>query len=555
MTRPPEDRSPPDAEDRSDSVVEVLAASDPDAVESKAPQTSPKPRGLRVPPRRAFWGSFLLLFVVSALWSIGNPLIAAVDEASHAIKAAASARLEFSLDSRGQPSGLGYADVPEIYDQLIDQQYCIAFQPDTTANCQPEFTGDLGADSDALTSAALYNPLYYFIVGLPSLLPAGEYTVYLMRLVSALLASFLAAQAIRTIAEIRRSHWLLIGAIASMTPMVFYLSSAINPQSVEIMGALTLWLTLLATLRDPQPHLLTRRLARITIATVLFVNARGLGPVYLLIIIVAAIAVSPRVNLVAVIKERRSWPYIAMCGIGSIIAVIWIFTEGSLPIGKTVINPEYVGRNIILITAGQTSEYLEGMFGVFGWLDTRLPGWLLFMIAGHITVSVLAGFALGSWRSRLVIAGLAALVIVLPVAAQFMQAKYLGIFWQGRYALPLAMGVPILAGFAMLKPSEQIPLWINRRILGMVLTVWTGIQIASFGVNLHRYVNGFNGSWYQILPSSWLPPLHPYLLMLLTVAGWAALSWFLLGVPEVQREEAKPEIDAVTKADSPQLAK
>ena len=50
---------------------------------------------------------------------------------------------------------------------------------------------------------------------------------------------------------------------------------------------------------------------------------------------------------------------------------------------------------------------------------------------------------------------LAGLVILLPIYAEYGQAHFIGQFWQGRYGLPIAVGVPLLAGFAVQGPGNR----------------------------------------------------------------------------------------------------
>ncbi|MEO5832402.1 MAG: hypothetical protein ABIR83_03405, partial [Nakamurella sp.] len=43
-------------------------------------------------PRRAYWASFVLLGLVTGLWSLASPLMAGLDEPAHLIKAASVVR-------------------------------------------------------------------------------------------------------------------------------------------------------------------------------------------------------------------------------------------------------------------------------------------------------------------------------------------------------------------------------------------------------------------------------------------------------------------------------
>lgn len=479
-------------------------------------------------PRGIFWLSFVAMLLVTSGWVLGNPLIASVDEASHATKAAATVRGQWLPDTEGQPAGAGEAQVPELFEQAIELQFCIAFEPDQPASCQPELVGDLGDETEVVTTAAAYNPLYYAVVGVPSLLPIGEHTLYLMRLMGAVLGSVLFAVAVRTVAEVPRSHWLVYGLLAATTPMVIYLSSAVNPQTTEVVGGITLWVCLLTTLRYPDRDLLVRRLARIAVVGILFVNSRGISPLFLAVMVVAVLLASPWSSVVGVVRDRRSWPWIALAALGSVAAVLWILLAGALPTVDRVMNPDLVGLPIVVTTLGQTSYYLQSMIGIFGWLDTTLPGWLYYLFAGAVGLLVGLGLALARARVVLAMVGTAFVVLALPVAVQYFQARYLGVIWQGRYMLPLAVGIPVLAGFAVQARDRDLPLWLDRRVLRLAVLVVAGGHVVAYAVNLHRYVNGASGEWIGWSDSSWLPPVGPWVLLAVYAVAWVVVAVALL---------------------------
>ncbi len=487
-------------------------------------------------PRQVFWSTFGLLFTVTALWSLASPPMAGLDEPAHAIKAAGVVRGDligtpFAGDPTAPPiaasqqSGRGLVDVTALFAQLNDLPTCFAFRSDVPASCLPALVADPDAAAVAMTSASRYNPLYYAVVGLPSLLPGSAATVHLMRLVSALLAAALLAAAFRTVAELPRSLWPAVATTVAITPMVVFLDSTVNPQAAELAGGLTVWVTLLAVLRAPDPALLRRRLARLTIATVFFVNARGLGPVFLAVIVVAAVLCSPVPALVSVLRDRRAWPFLGLCTAAVLAAVGWILAVGSLVTAPTVNFPEYADAATILeLTLGRTSDYVDQSLGLFGWQDVTLPGWTYQALAATVLCVVAAGFAVGRGRDRLVMLLLASAAVVVPLVAHYTQARYIGPFWQGRYILPLVFGVPVVAGFALYERAEGIPSWITRRLAGWALAAVAALQTVAYAVNLHRYVNGRDGSWFGLDPGAWRPPLPPVVLLALTTLGWAAVA-------------------------------
>ncbi len=484
----------------------------------------PEARSRSLSPRWVFWLTFILLFFVTGLWSVAGPLMSALDEPAHTVKAAAVIRGELLADEPADTPGRGLVQVPELFDQTITLPNCFVFNNEMTAACQPELSGDLGVETEALTTAARYNPIFYALVGIPSLFSSSELTLYLMRLVVALLTSLMAALTIRTVTELGRSHWVMLGTVVSITPMVIFLSASVNPQSVEIAGALLVWVGMLAVLREPDKALLGRRLARVTLGAMFFANARGLGPFFLAMVLIAVVLCSPWRNLLIVVKDRTSWLWIGLSGAAVAFALGWILYAGSLDSTGAVVFPELVGKNVLKQTIDATSDYIRQTIGVFGWQDTPMPYWTYLIGAAILLFVVFIAMATGRFVDRLVMLGLAAVVLIFPLVSHYLQARYIGVFWQGRYILPLAIGVPLLAGFAILGPGRQIPLWINRRILGSLLLSVAGLQAFAFTINLHRYVNGWSGGWFRTDARTWFPPIHPLLLVGLSVLGWLLMA-------------------------------
>ena len=155
-------------------------------------ETTKGPRGSRARPRKAFWLTLVAAFLIIGSWSVANPIMAAPDEPAHAVKAAATVRGQLFADESSYNPGRGDFEVPELFRQLWTVP-CFGFQPETTPTCFGGFSGDLSAPSESTSHVARYNPLYYAIVGLPSLLPLSPSTVIYMRLVGAALNALLIA--------------------------------------------------------------------------------------------------------------------------------------------------------------------------------------------------------------------------------------------------------------------------------------------------------------------------------------------------------------------------
>jgi hypothetical protein len=172
-----------------------------------------------------------------------------------------------------------------------------------------------------------------------------------------------------------------------------------------------------------------------------------------------------------------------------------------------------------------TFTYLNEMIGHLGWLDIPLSG----VVIGAWAVAVLGlvGFAaaVGTGRQRLALAGTAVAVLVLPILAEVVSGPTVGLAWQGRYGLPLAVGLPITAAWILVgrpqpvvAPDLDVPP--TRSVLALgggvaIAAVVAGGQLVALIRLLDRYAAG--------LPSGVLVAFHtdgglgPF--------GWRASAW------------------------------
>lgn len=112
-------------------------------------------------PLRTFFASWILLSVIAVLWSLATPLAAVPDEPAHVMKAAFVVRGEFI----GRLSSFGsYVDLPR-YVHWTNLQACYARQPDVSADCIKDVPGNPWTTVLTTTTAGLYNPVYYVLVG------------------------------------------------------------------------------------------------------------------------------------------------------------------------------------------------------------------------------------------------------------------------------------------------------------------------------------------------------------------------------------------------------
>ena len=347
-----------------------------------------------------------------------------------------------------------------------------------------------------------------------------------------------------------------LGLYVALAPEAYFLSSSVNPAGFEIMTAICLW-TLVAIFaleqREDPPKGLVVLLG--VVASV-FVLIRGLSPLWLALAGASlVILVGPRM-LFEQIKRRRD-VQIATGGIvvATLAAATWIFTQGTLdilPVGAAVPKTDST-LQVLRIVSDYIQGWLRETVGILGWLDTELPSvvyqsWYV-IVLGVLIVALVRG----SWRERLVVAGLSALVVIIPVALVTRQAKVLGVVWQGRDTMPLAVGAVIMAvaigggartSLGARRVVQSIDPALRRRITKItmlgVVAVLAIANMLSFYTNMRRYAVGRYGPKFFFLHNQgWSPPTGQVVTLLVyglvTTAFAGALMvwmWFSGGPSE-----------------------
>jgi hypothetical protein len=171
----------------------------------------------------------------------------------------------------------------------------------------------------------------------------------------------------------------------------------------------------------------------------------------------------------------------------------------------------------------QVDRYFE-LIGTFGWNDTPSPVlvyavWTLLLVAAGVVVAVR-----GTAAVRLAFVAVLVLLVGLPAATDAIGIGEVSFVWQGRYGLPLAMGLPVLVLIALTTgpPPRRFDPTAMTRVLVLTLVV---AQAAAFYWTLVRYVAGRPGSW-SAFAGPWSPPGGSVTVLLLLAAGAGALAWW-----------------------------
>jgi hypothetical protein len=481
---------------------------------------------------RTFWIGWALLSLLSTAWAFATPISGSPDEPAHIVKAAAVVRGE--LTGTVGAHGNMYVKVPAYID-YSQAAPCFAFHAKKPASCMAQEPKDGGSDVTSRTLAGLYNPVYYALVGWPSLLFDNVAGIYAMRIVSGVLSSLFLAFSLLMICSWRRPAMPLLSASLATPPMLLFLAGAVNPNAFETATILTVFIATFSILRYPDDFLLAERLTLLAIAAALGVNARGLSPLWLAVAVLTPFIIAKRSTLLAVFRRGISWIAVAVSAAGAAFAVAWLLMTNSLAAASQggALENLYPGAGSsplagFILTLENTFGSAQDMIGDFGWLDTMAPLGVFYAWAGMVGMLLFTALAVGRRRELLLLGAEVGCFVLLPALIQGAYIYSGGIIWQGRYALPLFAILIVGAATIVGENMRTSPVIVNR-LTPMVLLIWAACQWLCFGTVLRRYAVGSEGTIAQLLRApDWVAPggnitwlvVFAMLLGVLIVAWW-----------------------------------
>jgi hypothetical protein len=229
--------------------------------------------------------------------------------------------------------------------------------------------------------------------------------------------------------------------------------------------------------------------------------------------------------------------------------IVWAHALDLLPVG---VKATETGTPLAASILGNTATWLQQMVGIFGWLDTLSP--LLTYLVWYGVVGLFFLLALSSAKARHVAAllVLVAIVIFVPVAISYGQAHRLGIIWQARYIMPMAVGVPLMA-VALVERSVALR-GVRARVATVTCAALALGSFVAFGEALRRYVTGVAGpiDYLHAGHKVWHPPLGALALTIVAfvvIALSAAFVRYLVAIELVRSASGPATLFPVGAAD------
>ena len=503
------------------------------------------------------WGpaiAFVLFALLGTVWALAVPPLSAPDEVAHATKAVAlyAGQLVGSPDATGAlqlalPSGYHYDPAME----------CYLLKGEVPASCAPEWTGDSGGDSFK-NWVANYNPLYYVLVGWPSLLFHGATGLYAMRIVSAVLTAVLLALAVRLAFAAPTRRWLGCAVAFMLSPMVIYLGAVVNPNGAEIAASVALMLGSLRLLEGfgsarsapgsrsvPQPAM-PGALPRwalwvvVVLCASVVANARALGPLWVVILLLIAVLVCGWRPLLRMLRDP--WSYAGLAGIAAagVLSLLWTLRGGSLSSQAVEGDAPLVGSSFLsgfVFMLRHLPDFLQQALGFFGWLDTPLPSPEYWFAIGVIVLVLGIAFLTLRRRDVIVLTIVMAAAVFVPALVQGYSTHQTGLIWQGRYGLFLYLAVGIVAVWLLSRPGERRRAdFLSARVSWLAASGMAAFGVLALVFVLYRYTVGIGATFGSFVlhpewqpPLGWIPLAVVYLLLSAVFVIWAGACGNALG--------------------------
>lgn len=460
------------------------------------------------------------LLLVQVVWILAVPPFRGSDEFDHAFRAAAVARGEWAPEPVAATRGTGaYVTVPTDLVTAAEFQ-CTSLPYTETSDCVGRAAGD--GSMVVSSGAGRYQPVYYWLIGSAALPFDGTAALMVMRAASALLCWLVLVAALWSVSVWSRTRWPAAAVVLSLTPVVMYSTAIVAPNGLELCAAVALWASLLALANGRSRAGSHTGLIAVAVTSGIIVSGlRPMGPLwaFLALVVAASVAATQGGNLRALVRDRKIVAAVAAVGVASLASVTWILRQGSLVVGEAPVSVQVDMAEKVSKVALHLPLWVLQSIAAFP-LRNEPSHPLVYVLMLGVFGALIAITVRASSRSELLlVASVAFVSLALPALLTWRTYETFGTAWQGRYTMPLSIGMVMLCGLILDRR--------DRTAEGKVLLV-AGLCVAVAQILApvlllrdeiaHRLPEG----------TTW-PYVGPVALTLLAVIGMAAVLIGLLG--------------------------
>ena len=467
---------------------------------------------LRLPTSRAWraGAGVLLALAWCITWALGIARYGGPDEPAHVLRAYAVAHGEWVGE---QPDGTelapGYRIVTAPASLASGDPACFRHDSTITPDCAVPSTST--APIRVATSAGINPPLYYAVVGsIARLFGTGATRPGIYRIVAACLNALvlgLAAWRLRPAGFI---------ALAAFSPAAWFLLSVVNPNGFELVLASLAWV---GVLRWTQGHRTPGAALWVSVPMAIAVAARPISLVetVAMVAVAAVLGGRTRPGTPRPWRMRLAWALPLAAAIASV--ALW-----QAVLGAAYVHDPRTAEQVLFLTAVRRSFAIvplnaRELVGSLGWREYWAPpvAQLLWLAVGVVLVGLALRRGTLPKRWWWAVTAWAVALVLAPVAFDVVFFTTIGPIWQGRYSLPVWVGVAMLLSAAAPR--------LSRRSVTPMGAALACAEVITFWAVVRRSTVGTNGSWWFTDAVSVGAPHHPLVLVSVHIALVALLGY------------------------------
>ncbi len=476
---------------------------------------------------------FLFFLALSACWAVIQPVYGIADEPEHVVKALAVAHGTLSGPRTTGQNGYAAMEfkVPEAYSNTT-LWHCYTGNADFSPTCTDSFMSRSSKTVPVVSSAAEYPPLYYGLVGWAGWLFPGPWGILAMRLITALACS--ALMALTALVFVLHKRYVgLVTLLVAATPMMFSFAGSVNPFAPESAAAFLYWATSLSLCNqsDHQPH-------RKILIPLLYLAGFLFGIIrpgsFVWIIPVTFIVALTSISKLSDLRVSHFWHstrHVLTSGlIGTLISISWfIFGMKNRNLGGS---SQPVGGHILSnmrVSFEKTDDFLRQMYGTFGWLELGAPVAVPLLLFALLVVIYARAEPLAT-QVRVPLILTTIVVIFGPTFLEGARASTSGWGFQGRYILPIAIGIPMMIASRTRPQQKQIyPLY----IIAMIAMI---AQAIALNHAMRRYFTGLSKPYLWVFHMSWEGIVGPQVTLISILLVFVSSIYLMLQLRSLESQ-------------------
>lgn len=435
----------------------------------------------RYRPRQVFLCYLVGVLLVQVGWIFAMPPYRGIDEFDHAFKAAAVARGEWT--SAG-PAENGRGGLVRIPGSIVNSASTVCRYYDYTGpdNCMPVRQFPDG-DVTVASAASSYNPVYYLITGTLARPFGGQAFDYVLRALTALLCGINLAWAAALIGRWARSVWPFVTFSLGLTPMLLESTMIAAPNGVTYASAVLVWSAVIALARGDE-----QRPAALVSPSVIgglgMVVTHTTGPMWLLTIALASVLLRPRRHWFMQLRRNPAvWSAAAVTVvIVTMLSITWVRYAntnalGEERLGKSTSSIPWLSQHVLWLLQG---------IGAFPARNEQAPV-IVYVLWGLPLLGLLWMLvARARPRERLAVGALLVAAFAIPTALTLISYASTGLAWQGRYVLPIWVGLTAIGGMVL----DREP-WLRPFVAHTILVLLAfAMAVSAVNVGLREAQDG-----------------------------------------------------------------